>query len=426
MRTPRRPDRTVSPSSKLTRRYARRNTAIRAARLAAVGAFALPLTVGYLELHTPEQVDAASTSSTAVVGPASVMTLGSAQVVTQAPVPAPAPAPGRNAALWPFAANSPWNTPIGSGAAFESPTGPMTSQLRAPSIRSKDGGTTSNVVTWVNVDTYSHPVYYATAGDPRVLVDQPWGADEWVHIPANATPAKGSDRHLHVVQPDGRTIVEMWAVNKTATGWTAGRIEVVDLHGNGLGPDNGTRAYGGSAIGGLIRRWEVDPTDPNYTDGVIRHALAVALPSGMLKYTGGPSGYDANGNGTARGYVWPATEQDYDSPGSYYGAIPMGSLVAIPKSVNLDALGLSPQTRAIARALQDYGGYVTDRSGGNTFALYAEPSVPAGWLSTVTGPSWTTKELTAIRQQLAVVTNNGPTSVGGGGTRTVAPAPSLG
>ena len=90
----------------------------------------------------------------------------------------------------------------------------------------------------------------------------------------------------------------------------------------------------------------------------------------------GPPGYDANGYGTALGYVWPATEQDYDSPWTYGGALPMGSLVAIPRSVDITQLGLNPQTLAIARALQDYGGYIVDRAGDGTVALYAEPGVP--------------------------------------------------
>jgi hypothetical protein len=435
----RHPARTTSPSWKLERRYTKRSTATRVARLVAAGALVLPVTAGFMELRSSEPVDAATTSQDAVVGPSSVLLNGGQQSVqlpsspqptttTTAPPAtpsAPAPVGARNPGLWPYASNSPWNTPVGSGAVFEAPTGPMTSNLRAKTIRSRDGASTWNMVTWMNADTYSHPVYYATSADPRYFVTQKYGNGEWVHIPANATPAKGSDAHLHIVQPDGRTIIEMWTAQKTSAGWYAGRLEVVDLYGSGIGPDNGTRAYGGSAIGGLIRKWEVDPTDPNYTDGVIRHALAIAVPSAMLKYTDGASGYDAAGYGTARGYVWPATEQDYNSPGTYYGAVPMGAFVAIPQSVNLDALGLSPQTRAIAQALKDYGGYITDRTGGSTFSFYAEPTVPAGWVSAVTGPSWSAKELDAVRQQLRVVTNNGPTSVGGGGTPVVAPAPPL-
>jgi hypothetical protein len=367
-----------------------------------------------------------TTTTTTTVAPTTTTTVAPTTTTTVAPTtttttaPRPPTTGTRNAGLWPFSASSPWNTPVGSGAQFESVSGPMTSNLRAKKI----GDWT--ITPWLNAAQYSHPVYFAKASDPRVWVDSRWDPDMYVHIPAGAVPAQGTDGHLHVVQPDGRTIIEMWVVTPGSGAWTAGRLEVGDLHSDGLGPDNGTRAYGGSSIAGLIRKWEVDTSDPNYTDGAIRHALAVGLPGGMLKYTGGASGYDANGYGTARGYVWPATEQDYDSPGSYYGQVPMGSLLAIPKSVNIDSLGLSPATRAIAKALQDYGAYVVDRAGGNTVAFYAEPTTPGSWQNAVVGPNWSAAELETIRQQLRVITNNGPDSVGGGGSRPIGPAPSFG
>jgi hypothetical protein len=310
---------------------------------------------------------------------------------------------------------------------LEGGAGPLTSKVRVGSLLTKDGSANVNITSWMNASTYSHPVVWATAKDPLMTVTAPWDPTVTVRIPASAQPAAGTDRHLHIVQPDGKTLIELWAADKTsATTFTAGRIEVVDLTGSGIGPDNGVRAYGGSAIGGLIRRWEVDPSDPNYTDGVIRHAVAMALPAGMLRYSGGTEGYDANGYGTARGYVWPATEQDYDSPYAYYGTIPMGQLFTIPKSVNVGALGLSPSARAIAKAIQDYGAYVTDRVGDGTVSFYAEPSVPSGWLSDVAGPNWSGSQLATIRTNLTAVTNNGPGSVGGGGTRPLALAPAFG
>ncbi len=365
----------------------------------------------------PATVAARPTTTTTTAAPAPTSTVpNKARALT-----------GRDAELWPFASDSPWNTPIGSGAALEAASGRLTSMIRSTSIRAQDGSSTMNLVTWVNADQYSHPVYTATNSDPVATITQTWDGPVTARVPANASPAAGTDRHLHVIQPDGRTIIEMFDVTRvSATSLTAGRIEVVDLFSSGLGPDNGTRAYGGSAVGGLIRRWEVDPTDPRYTDGVIRHAIAIALPAGMLRYSGGNAGYDANGFGTAAGYVWPATEQDYDSPWSYYGSIPMGQLFTIPKSVNIDALGLTPSARAVAKAMQDYGAYVTDRTGPSTVALYVEPTVSSTWVSEVVGPNWTGSQLTAIRKTLVAVTNNGPSSVGGGGVPLAPTAPALG
>jgi hypothetical protein len=70
----------------------------------------------------------------------------------------------------------------------------------------------------------------------------------------------------------------------------------------------------------------------------------------------------------------------------------------------------------LARALQDYGAYIVDRAG--AFAFNAEPSAES-LLSSMRN------DLNKIRAQLRVVTNNGPSSVGGGGTPRVSPAPAL-
>ena len=156
----------------------------------------------------------------------------------------------------------------------------------------------------------------------------------------------------------------------------------------------GIRAYGGSAIGGLIRTWEMQA-------GVIRHALAFAMPRSAM----------------VPGPVWPATSQDSGAVGTYTGALPMGTLVAIPSSVNLTTLGLSPAGLAIARALEQYGAYLVDAS--SQFTLYAEPSADA-----LLGSART--DLAMIHAQLRVITNNSPGSVGGGGQPLAPLAPALG
>jgi hypothetical protein len=332
----------------------------------------------------------------------------------------------------PFASTSPWNTPVEPNRQLESPSGQMTSTLRR-------GGITS----WMNISRYSHPIFEASESDPTVTITDSGHSPDWApgwttkvewKVPVSALPAEGTDGHLHIVSPDGKKVLETFVWTWTGpTSASVGRMHIVDLEGSGIGPFNGTRAYGGSAIGGLIRKWEVDPTDPDYVDGTIRHALAIALPPSMMKYTGGLANYDEQGYGTAKGYVWPATEQDWCSPGCYGGPIPMGSFLVIPKSVNIDSLGLSPQARAIAKALQDYGAYVTDVVGEGTVAFYAEPTVPESWSNTILGPSWKAEDLESIRQQLVVATDSGswrpsgevdePPATQAPTTTTAAPAP---
>lgn len=268
----------------------------------------------------------------------------------------------------------------------------------------------TRVPTWINAEQYSHPVYVAGPNDPLCRVayarapayPTPSGSTNGVvsfRIPAGATPAVGSDAHLHVVDPDGRTLHETWIFSgPNASGdCTAAGYARTDLFGSGISPVDGLnvglRAYGGSSIGGLIRTWEIQ-------SGQIRHALAVALLDDVqLK----------------QGWVWPATQEDTGNS-DYGGNIPMGSLVAIPASVDLSTLGLSPSGLVLARAFQDFGAYIVDTSDG--FSVYAEPS-SAPLLAAMRA------DLPKIRAQLRVVTNNGPASVGGGGTPRVPVAPPL-
>lgn len=354
--------------------------------------------------YTAVVTDGALTVS--VRSPQGAAVLGDVRLVSAPPAPPtvrPAAAPPRDLRLHPFSRTSVWNLPIATTAAFEPATSSRTASLRTV-------GT-----AWANEDTYSHPVVQARHADPLRTVTDTNDASRSAsyRIPAAAVVARGDDRHLHVIDATGTSVDEMWAAQRSADGgYRVGRHERVDLRGNGIGPTNGTRAYGGSAIGGLIRAWEVDPTHPAYT-GRIEHALAIALRSDQLVHTGGAPGY-VGGHGTARGYVWPATEQDWDSPWSYSGPIPMGTYVAIPGSVDLAALGLTPQGLMLARAYQQYGAYVTDRSGDPILA-YVEPS-PAGKAFTlaILGPSWTARDLNAIRAQLRIVSNNTAGTPNGG------------
>jgi hypothetical protein len=307
--------------------------------------------------------------------------------------------------LSPFSEGSVWRQPLDEGSL----EGTYVDEAGTEAIRV---GTSTgppeeigSVGTWVNAEQYSFPVVQAELCDPVVTIEEVSQDEDIsgieIRIPAAAAPAEGTDSHLLVVQPDGTTVIELFGAEKLDDlNWRVGRVEVVDLTGPGTGPDNGARAYGGPAIGGLIRNWEIDPEDPSYVDGVIRHPLAVAIPASMLLYAGGDPGYDAEGYSTMQGYVPPATEQDFDAPWSYSGTIPMGARLVLPRSVDVDGLGLSPELTSIARALQDYGGYVVDRSDGAVI-FYAEQTAPEGWVGAVREDDG--NQLGVIRSQLEVV-----------------------
>jgi hypothetical protein len=224
-----------------------------------------------------------------------------------------------------------------------------------------------------------------------------------VRIPTSAQPDSAGDASMAVIDPTRTKVAEFIGMRWTSSTRIDADVAVINnLTDQGVYPSyHGARAYGGSAIAGLIRKDEL-------AAGVIPHALAVAVD---------PSSLNRNAPG-GNTFVWPANSSDggngsgYGSDGNLY----MGSLLTIPRSVNVDALGLSAQARAVAHALQDYGAYIVDRGGGNVI-YYAEPG---------SNVSTSGSELGRLTQYLRVVTNNSATNVNGGGSRYVATAPEFG
>ncbi|MEZ4502013.1 MAG: hypothetical protein R3C39_05275 [Dehalococcoidia bacterium] len=326
---------------------------------------------------------------------------------TSTPTPSPTPSPTatptvvvagpppgtRDPFLWPFSSQSPWNMPLGSGAQFAGSSHPMTINLHSGSYG-------------INASVWSHPIYLASSSDPVRDIVERGSVITSIPVPNNAEPAlpslaelSSADAHLHIVSPDHRTLHELYATQRDSNGnLLTRRHEVIDLFGSGIaasrGQSIGVRAYGGSAVAGLIRRWEVE-------QGQIRHALAIALDTSLLKM----------------GPVWPATTEDRTAQTNYHGTIPMGSLIGIPADVDLNSLGLSSGGMVLARALQDYGAYVTDAAQGGV-KFYAEPSA-SSLLGGMRG------DLSKIGPLLQPVLNNSASNVGGGGTPRAPLAPAL-
>lgn len=311
----------------------------------------------------------------------------------------------RNPYLWPFSETSVWNLGIATAATFTDGTDAATLEFRNP-----DGG------VWINQGQYSHPIYYARTTDTTVLwTDKGTAGRSGVFRAApGEVRANGTDKHMHTMSPYGRFVDEMIGVNPADSvnpglGGTCSRHQRVDMYGDGRGPQNGVRAYGGSAIGGLIRSWEIDKTHPSY-DGEIHHPLAFALSAVNQYYSGGAGGYDSSGNGSSKGYVWPATEQDYAASSIYKGNIPMGALFAIPSTVDVTTLGLSSDwALMLARACQKYGAYNTDTSTLLTF--YVEPSAPGDFRSALIANGQS--DLIKIINAMSRVTNSAVDTPGG-------------
>ncbi|MBX3024070.1 hypothetical protein KF840_04085 [bacterium] len=366
---------------------------------------------------------------------------------TPTPTSTPTP-PARDWRVWPFDRTSPWNYPIGSAAQYAAV--PALAQLPI-GINYDDRWTSAVIVasaadpvatarftlnwgptsswaflsgggltcrnpanvessllaaaagTWPPSDGNYYSTTVVTSNGSQVLptsyhrASQDWRGS--FHLPDGACPSPDTDGLMAVVQPDG------WVLDVYAAVVTSNRAVVstmgswIDARGDGTGWWNGRRASMLPSFAGLIRTGEI-------AGGRIPHALAALAPPRLL----------------AHAYAWPAAAFDRDA--DYGGTLPMGALLAIPASVDITRLGLSPRGLILARAAQDYGIYLVDR-GGDGLTLLAElgnseirwnkeGSYPPDWL-----------DLQIIRDHLARVTNNSAATRGGGGTPRVPLAPNL-
>jgi hypothetical protein len=293
----------------------------------------------------------------------------------------------RDPAQWPFDDASPWNTPIGTQATLSSPAEPCTVSLTTRSSEATISSAFSSV----------QPIV-ASASDPEMPVRVNGEVRAVIHVPADAKPSdpqvsQNGDADLVVIDPTRRYADELWRARRTRAGWEGDSYVRTDLDGPGVGT-GGVRAYGGSALAGLIRADELRRRS-------IPHALALSIPRAQLR----------------SGPVWPAISEDQpDAARPYLGNVPMGTLVTLPPSVDLARLGLSRNGLTIARALRDYGAYVVDASG--TFSFYAEPAAES-----LVAPA--RGDMAKIRSLLRCVTDNSPENVGGTGTRRAPAAPPL-
>lgn len=272
-----------------------------------------------------------------------------------------------------FLPSSPWNTVLRKGVRYSYLDDPRTRALLQGDAR-------------INAGRWSHPVYQATRGDTLYnVIDLENRRTITFPVPATARPDPQSDGHMYVISANGRQVLEMIGVKLDGLVITAHRAALVDLFGPGIHVDPtsqfpGVRASDASGLGGLLLSREISAAK-------IEHALTFALPAQYLKH----------------GPVWPSSREDYWGFRQYRGSVPIGSLVAIPKGLDLTKLQLSPAGRALARALQQYGAYCSDQAGESGIVIYAEGAAEAN-------PKLQRlrNDFNVLRPLLRVVTNNEP------------------
>jgi hypothetical protein len=385
----------------------------------------------------------------------------------------------RDLLKWPFAADSIWNTSTGSGARYA----PCDFD---PLVVAAHGHAQADDVLIYTTGAPSTPVWQNASNVDQADDRRPVAAPETrlttVNIPRNWVPDEPvragrttQNTTWAAVRPDGRTIVYGSNIARRSPGGpitSRGPLrssepaarDGTDLFGPGRhGPHDGSRLGG---FGGCIRMGElVGPAD-------IYHAIRVTINQAYLYRD--PAWRQETHPLYLTAYRWPAYHGDAWT--SYSGSNPdllMGALLAIPPRHNVDSFGATwdgtghgPSGNLetapgwkLARCLQNYGAYLhgttkddvwtwTLERGprpdgscqraadefrqmfGHSFAREHHPvdgmAEPRRWRTTPGAGgahgAWI-RDLDRCIARLAVITNNGPDTVGGGGTGRMPPAP---
>ncbi len=246
-----------------------------------------------------------------------------------------------------------------------------------------------------------------------------------IPIPAGfEVSSNGHNDALAVVMPDGQTVVQGQPFARCSPEGPATVMDLApsdNLYGDGI-----PGAHGGSGLSSLGGTILLDQLVPG---AGIRHALKVNLDAATDLYP-------------RPGFRWPAIHDDSCAPGCYGGSVPaleMGSLLAIPTTVDVSALGLETTPgRMLAWTLQNYGAYVADNTAQSAFSIETADT-PSGSVVNQFQQSWGfpfqapagkdspwSHDINLILANLAVVANNGPGSIGGGGTPLQPLAPPIG
>src|SRR5205809_5381359 len=282
---------------------------------------------------------------------------------------------GRVATLWPFSRDSIWNLPIGANAVY------VPANIKKPTAFGMTSDVDVLILTptapmtdvWENSDAWSGGSRCNPQGG--VLFSAPIPTDFVVPGAGSGNPDGTTPNYsTAILAADGHTLIQgqpmaRCSAGGTATMWWYQEKEDLLKTGN-------SGAHGGSmlsSLGGVIRLGELVP------GGTIRHALKVNLFGADNYYSG------------SGGYRWPATTADGCAPGCYGGSVPalrMGSLLALPPSVDVNSMGLETDAaKILAHAFQDYGGYTVDDTAWSVYAVATEYS-PSGKVDDEFGAAW--------------------------------------
>lgn len=314
--------------------------------------------------------------------------------------------------LWPFAADSIWNVPIGSSAVYAKVS------LRASANVGVD---IQHLLKTAAADPEREVRGNDTFGPGRCTGDAvlPFTvriADDWLVPDAGSSPyGLTPNSNFALLLPDGITLLQGTTLARCAPGgpmyvpswmqWpnNQGRESV---RGDGVS-GGGQGASGMSALGGTLRLGELTGKSP------IRHAIKIN-PWGER---------DLYYSASLPGFKWPARAADSYAKDSYRGLDPnvvMGSRLALDPKLTPETLGIETEPgKRLFAALQDYGVYFTEDAAWDTWDLIiergAELEFESAWGFSMASEKWR-GEVNKLMQSLSAVTNETPTNIAGGGT----------
>jgi hypothetical protein len=251
-----------------------------------------------------------------------------------------------------FPADNPWNRDI-----LAEPVDPNSEAYVASILADR---------TFLHADfggggVYGIPYIVVPASQPGVPVTFDY-ADESdpgpYPIPPNPPIEQASDRHILVLQQGSCKLYELFAAERTASGWHAGSGAIFDLTSNVLRPEGWTSAdaAGLPILPGLARYDEV-------AAGEIRHALRFTVQRSQ------------------RAYIHPATH--YASSLTDPNLPPMGLRLRLKAS--FDTSSFTGQARVILEALKRYGMIVADNGS-------------SWYISGASDPRWDDEDLNQLKR----------------------------
>ncbi|MFY9337583.1 MAG: hypothetical protein WAP49_12825 [Mycobacterium sp.] len=224
-----------------------------------------------------------------------------------------------------FASNSPWRMLISDDPAIDPTSASMIVAVSSPPA------------LHANLVEFAIPIYTVDADTPthRVSCTAEWGICPFagwpVPIPDGAYPHAGSDGAMVTVDEAAGTSFEFWRAAADDGRWSVSWGAVNSARGSGWGGES--TGSGASRLAGVVRLSEIEA-------GVIPHALALQSSNACESFRA------------------PALKSDGRSPGP--ACIPQGARLQLDPDLNLDELDLNPGERAVATAMQQYGGYLMD------------------------------------------------------------------